>query len=207
MIYSVEVALALSMFRPETLVAFVTVVAITIGGYWTYDSFIRKREGAPRAKVSLTVTDFKVSEDQNVVHAVLTFENIGECLIKLKERLVRFQLVLPADDKKIRERFEKAKVKSDFDVVEEGETFIMWPELACREDRRNGPEAARLIHVEPGETETFYADAVIDSGIQLVRVYGFVENPRTDNLGWACEIFHTVGGCEHHGEERQLRSG
>lgn len=192
--------------KPDETVALATVAAISIGGWWTYTNFIRKREGAPRAKVGLTVTDFKVTDEKNVVHAVLTFENIGESLIKLNEFFVRFQLVLPADDSKLNERFTRAATEVGFDVVEKGRTFIEWPELAYREVKKEEKDREGLVHVEPGETQTLYADAIIDSDIQLVRVYGYVHNSKARSVGWDCETFHTVRSTKSYGKEGQLRS-
>lgn len=193
-------AIIFSAIAPEAVVAFATVCAIGVGGWWTYTRFIRKREGAPRAKVSLSVRDFEVTDAKNVIHAVLRFENIGESLIKLNEFFVRFHLVLPADDKGISERFERAAKETGFDIVEEGRSFIEWPELAYREVKDEKKDREGLVHVEPGEKQTLYADAIIDSDIRLVRVYGYVHNSKSRSIGWDCETFHKVRSVKNHGK-------
>jgi len=68
------------------------------------------------------------------------------------------------------------------DPVEEGRTEIQWPLIEFREEKWKTGEC----HTEPGESEEFRYDFVVDQEVQTVRVYSYFKNitQRRREKGW-----------------------
>lgn len=172
----------------ETFNKIVAAVAIILGGLWTYRTFVRKRESAARGEISLSVSDHLLDDNHRLLHAVVQFKNIGEGLVEVDDFTVRFQQIRPLD------LAVKKRLHCGQDLVDNGDTQVCWPLIKEREKQGK-------IEVEPGETETLFADAVLDATITKVRVYAHINNLKKSKFGWDCEKIHELGKLEKDGGE------
>lgn len=154
-----------------------TVVALLVGGLWTYRLFVKNRERFPRAAVSHKAAVLNVSADKWLVQVESTVKNSGEVLLSLDAAWVRLQQVLPLPSAVGR------RLASGQDPVLEEEQEVRWPVLV-RRDWRWQPGSAEI---EPGEEETLLADFFVDKTVEVVEVYTYVKNTskRQRTIGWA----------------------
>ncbi len=85
----------------EGLAHLFTVVAIVVGGIWTYLLFVRTRQRYPRANLTHRITHRKVSDDHMLLRVGLTVVNQGEVLLTLGAGETWVQRMVPWPDELI----------------------------------------------------------------------------------------------------------
>jgi hypothetical protein len=154
-----------------------TVIAIAIGGVWTYVLFVRRRERFPKAVIGHQALGF-LAGDRILLHVTLRISNIGAVILRLTEVRLQIQQILPFD-REIAEH-----ITNDVDPVQPGRLEVDWPLLAQRKCTWVHHECYEL---EPGETDEFPFDFVIPAGIRVVRIYSYTRNiakRRRREIGW-----------------------
>lgn len=173
----------------------ITVLAIVIGGIWTYRLFVQHRQKFPRANISQRVTSWSLSPKDRLLHVAVSVENVGQTLIELAWGFVRVQQVLPLDEAV------GSHLACGDDPVQEGECEVLWPQLCERRcDWANAPR-----EVEPGESDEYHFDFVIPESTQVVEVYTHFQNVTKRNraLGWNSTALYT---CAQDGNEENTES-
>jgi hypothetical protein len=160
------------------------ITALIIGGIWTYQRFIKKREPYPKAEIRHGISHVRLSKDKNLVHVITTFHNKGEVLLSMINFDTRLQQITPLTKEM------EDKVKAVVDSVPEDETEVEWPLLGCRE--KKWPKAQ--AELEPGESEHLHADFIIDSSIQVVVAYSYIKNiyKGKQEIGWGCTTIYDI---------------
>lgn len=169
-----------------------TVIALIVGGIWTYKLFIQRRQRFPRATVEHHVTERDLPGEKRLLRVVTKITNTGEVLLSLETGRTWIQQVLPVP-KDIADQLER-----HHDPVEAGETQIQWPLIGEREiDWSRSP-----CEIEPGETDELHFDFVVGSKVQTVEIYSYLENvqKRDRTIGWTVSTIHDTGK-PHGGEE------
>jgi hypothetical protein len=95
-------SLTLSDFQEltESIQSIFTVLAIIVGGYWTYNLYKVKREGLPRANIEHNVNVIYISPSRNrlILSIDVIVENTGSVLLKLMPWQIIVRKILPPTD-------------------------------------------------------------------------------------------------------------
>jgi hypothetical protein len=165
------------------LQAIATVIAIVIGGAWTYNNFVGERVNHPRLQLSLEISDFKLTDKQNMLVVDERLTNVGNRLVRLTEGQIRVAQVLPMPAP-------AAKELSSTGTVLETEHPHYWPLLHKR------PEKWGDDHIiEPNENDQIHHEFIIGSDIQVVTVISYISNPAhkpNKPLGWRTTVMYDL---------------
>lgn len=160
-----------------------TGLAIIIGGWWSYNKFIKNRQNYPRTKITHNITHISLSNKKNLLHVAINIHNTGNILLYIKSAETRIQQVLPLS-KDIAKSINSGK-----DPVLEESRDVEWP---CLNLRDSLPENG--LEIEPGESDWLSYDFVIEKQIKFVRIYSYVKNvsKKGREIGWCLESFHDL---------------
>ena len=153
-----------------------TVLAIIVGGIWTYFIFIKNRSSHPIINLDLSYDKFEVDGNKRLIHVHLRIENNGLVLLYSKEAELRLRQVTPLPVEVIED------INQGHDPIKENEQEIWWPLEASRE----WSWAKESFEIEPKESDTLHADFVIDKEIEVVQFYFHLTNSSKTKkqLGW-----------------------
>lgn len=185
----------------EVVKEVLTSVALVLGGYW----FLWRRDPFPRASVSIAVEEILLDSDHRLLHVETTLTNVGKTLIEVRKARGWVQRMLPLEANLQAELRGEVLIRN-----ENGE--IPWPRASDMQDHSWGRGRCRI---EPGESEIFRWEYVIDATIQVVLVYAYIENADTKRrreIGWSRTQFvrldskgaPVMSNGPSRGEERQL---
>ncbi|MBV9768138.1 MAG: hypothetical protein JOZ32_01085 [Bryobacterales bacterium] len=152
-----------------------TVIALVVGGIWTYRLFIQQRQEQPRLKIEHKISQRRLLSGETLLSVDELLSNPGSTLVALHSSETRIIQMLPLPTgltgTDLTDQHELP------DIVDKPEK---WPVL--RDTRRRFPDGDRLL--EPGEEDQLHAEFVLPARIQVVCVATHVENPRNTKLGW-----------------------
>jgi hypothetical protein len=161
----------------ETLKNVSEIIALIVGGFWTYQIFILKRGKHPRAKLEQQIMCWPLVNGKRAIRVIITIQNSGEILLKLSEGFTWIQQIEP-----LQAEFEGA-IKCGNNFLKEGETEIQWPLIGeCNYSKKGKME------IEPGEDDQIICDFVIDSSIKRVLIYSHIENETKKVMTWLEKI-------------------
>jgi hypothetical protein len=161
----------------EALKNLCEVVAIGIGGIWTYYFFVLKRQRFPRATLEQKILHWPVCDGKIALRVTVTIRNCGEVLLKLDNGFTWVQCVKP-----LSKDFED-EIKSGADLVREKETEIQWPLIGER-----NYFLSQKMEVEPGESDEVISDIVIDSYAEKLLIYSHIQNESKKGMTWLDKI-------------------
>jgi len=167
-----------------------TVVGVVIAGLWTWRVYVRNRIQYPRAEVKHRVTVLPLSQTRSVVRIDVTVKNISEVLVSLVSGCVRLSRMLPAPSGWL-------EVENEQPLLLTGTEEFCWPKLCSRNfDWHNEPR-----EVEPGESDTFQFDFLIDGVFEKLQIYSHLTNvvKRKKEIGWNTTSIHS---CQIAKEDR-----
>jgi len=174
----------------------VTIVAIIIGGIWTYRAFIKNRIGYPKANAELHIEDINLNSAENLVRVTAKLENIGQSLLRVRKYYMRIQQVLPIPD-----GFEPTPDKSEHEVK--------WWSISEHAKDHTASPSTKMREIEPGETDILHFDFKIPSEITHVYLDFYVWNDKKKTrwnwsfgetfrqkreLGWGFSKIHRLNG-------------
>jgi hypothetical protein len=175
---------ALSQFKDATdaLHSITTVIALIIGGWWTYTRFIRSRGNFPRAKLCHAITQHNLGDGLRLIHVATTVTNNGTTLLKLCSGFTQLLQIIPADEvvkKALQEQEDLSNERraAEFDWPDAGRCEFHW-----NEDPRE---------LEPGEEETIECEFALQADIKTISAYSFFqnENKLPSKIGWHLRTF------------------
>lgn len=179
----------------KTLIEFfesvVTIIGIIVGGLWTYNKFIKKREKFPRASVSHRIFEIDLNEDKKLVHLFVLVENIGDVLLSIASYDVRIIKIIPLDTA-IEE-----KISRNEDPVTGDNHEILWPLIYNREKEYGEGN----VELEPKEKEELNFDFIIDKDVKVIQIYSYFKNKMKSDreIGWNCTTFHEINSKKRSG--------
>jgi hypothetical protein len=161
--------------------ALFTIIAIIVGGVWTYMLFIKRRQQYPRADITHKIINIPLTNGKTLLRVKTIISNPGEVLLTLASGETRVQQILPLSDDIT------ADIAVGKDPVVEG-TEAGWP-LLGRRVREGAP-----CEIEPGEKDEICYDFVIDSGVQATFVYSYYRNimKKDRDIGWGLTTFNDM---------------
>ncbi|MSQ32999.1 MAG: hypothetical protein EXR60_01050 [Dehalococcoidia bacterium] len=152
-----------------------TVLAILVGGYWTWMFFVSKRGRFPRADIKHNISHRPFANGKVVLSVSVIISNNGDVLLSLVSLETRVQQVLPPPPNVL------DVIETGGDPVKAGEGEVQWPELSSRALSLKKGE----FEIEPGESDHRMFDFFIDEEVQTVEVYSYFKNVKKDGpIGW-----------------------
>lgn len=166
----------------------VTILAIGIGGIWTYSLFIKERADFPHANIEQKISHVAFAKGVNLMRVAVEITNTGKSKLKLNKADVRVQRVLPfkgcSDEVK---PCVADQINQSLKLVEQPVERFTWP-LHARIDRLFD------VEIEPGEKAVVDYEFALPDELQVVRVYSHLRNDAapnpTLNTGWQLAEFY-----------------
>jgi hypothetical protein len=154
----------------------VTVIAMIVGGIWSYWLFVKNRQRYPRAGIAHHITHRRIGNDKLLLHVSVAISNVGDVLLSLVSLETRIQQVLPLSDK-VLEVINKGQ-----NPVSEGETEVAWPLIDSQKLELERGDC----EVEPGESQEIHHDFILDAETEAIEVYTYLinEQKRTREIAW-----------------------
>ena len=158
--------------------AVVTIVAIVLGGIWTYTLFVKERRAYPQANIEQKISHISLTENVILLCVDVEVTNTGNSALKIKQALIRVQQILPTVHttpvKELNEALASIDRKDD---------NFPWPLLA---ERTKGSE--RPMEIEPNERDLFNFEFALDATVEIVRIYCYLRNEAKSSndkeFGW-----------------------
>jgi hypothetical protein len=144
-----------------------TVMAVVMGGIWTYFLFRWRRLRYPRLNVQHKICHWSAS-GQVLLHVGVETKSVGEVILKLESILVRVQQLMPLPDSVV------DAMTAGEDPVPENHSEVSWQLITERRcDWKKEPR-----EIEPGEIEEHPFDFVIPADVEKIQVYSHIDNAR-----------------------------
>ena len=161
-----------------------TVIAIVVGGFWTYGVFIRHRQKYPRAMITHQIVQKPIGRGKTLFLATIQIENKGDVLVKINRGEVRLLQVLPLIGE-----IQQA-VATGNDPVKTGYTSVDWHLLGKRSLSFSKP----ACEIEPGETDIIQFDFIVEDDVRFVQLYSYFKNEQkgAKEIGWTNTTFYEI---------------
>jgi hypothetical protein len=153
-----------------------TVIALIVGGIWSYWLFVQNRQKYPRANIAHRIAHRHIANGKLLLHVNVIISNTGDVLLSLIHLETRIQQVLPLPAG-ILDSINKGQ-----NPVPEGETEVAWPLIDSQELEVKEGEC----EIEPGESQEIHHDFIIDAEVETVEVYSYLlnEQKRVREIAW-----------------------
>lgn len=167
-----------------TIQACVAIVALFIGGVWGYWLFVQNRQRYPRASIGHQIIHRPIADGKLLLHVTVDISNPGSVLLSLISMQTRVQQVRPLSAKLAE------SIQQGLEPVKVGHTEIDWPLIDSRELKME----KNKFEIEPGEHQEIQFDFILDSEVQTVLVYSYLENQvkREREIGWDSTILYDL---------------
>lgn len=162
-----------------------TVIAIIVGGVWTYTNFIEQRENHVRLQLTLAASDIQVAPGHKLLIVDENLANLGARLVRLRKGDIRVIQVLPIPDG-LKATFDSGKA---LPVIEDPNawTVLNKPDQDWVEDQHV---------IEPGEADQIRSQVLLSDKIQVVEILAYVYNPEVkpgqSSLGWRVQRLYDL---------------
>jgi hypothetical protein len=174
--------------KVATAQAIVTTAAVIIGGFWTYNTFIRERQEYPHANIEQKVSHVVLSDKKTVLRVEVQLSNVGTSQIWLGSTIVRVQQILPIPPCPKDGPCAASEVNDAIEKVVRNEDQFDWPLIAERTS-----DATTSIEIEPGEKQTLEFEFAVAAEIKVVRVYSYFRNEKLKGgreIGWTTSGYY-----------------
>lgn len=167
---------ALGAGGKDTLAAvqsIVTIIAVLVGGVWTYRTFVQFRQDRPRLIITHSVNHFRVPKHLILLSVEEKFSNVGPVVLELTKGEIRIIPILPLPDAVAR----LAKTPTPLN----SEDPNVWPVLIWYPHLWD----TNREFIEPGEADSIKNYFLIPDSIEVVNIVSFVANPAEgNNMAW-----------------------
>jgi len=176
-----------------TTQAIVSVIAVFVGGLWTYDLFIKERKHVPHINVEQKASHIRFTKGVNVMRLAVELTNTGNSLAKIQTSLIRIQQVLP----------QVPCVPGQTCVSEAINVAVQ--DRIMRADRFTWPLLSERtidtpLEIEPGEKEMIDFEFAVPSHVKVVRIYSYFRNETKrkgqSEMGWGLSNYYDFGANE-----------
>ncbi|MBI3173124.1 MAG: hypothetical protein HYZ25_05355 [Chloroflexi bacterium] len=179
----------MSLSNVETLVniaqSLTTILAIIIGGIWSYVLFVSRRQKYPRAKIEHQVAFHPVVPGKLILSLDTTVINQSDALLSLASWEIKAKQMLPPTEQLAQFLLLESKEKPPI-----APEIIVWDTIAARkEEHKKG-----LFEIEPGEQHQFHLDFLINADVSTILVESFFNNAakRGKPVGWSLTTIHDI---------------
>jgi hypothetical protein len=160
-----ESALALRKDSIGVIKDIFTILALIVGGIWTWMLFSSYRESYPRMSIEHRIAHRRLSNDQILLIIDVNASNTGKVVVKPVVGWFAIDQILPLAT----EQLDRLKV---------GELHPSWTSVVSDTWFR-GLDLGSEHYLEPGETETYHQELILRSSATTLRVYTFFSGKPT----------------------------
>jgi hypothetical protein len=114
----------------------VTISAVFVGGFWTYDVFIKERHDYPHANVEQKINHLSLADKELLLRVGLDLTNTGSSLLEIDRSTIRIQQILPLASCS-NDPCAMSQLKDAAAAVERKDDRFNWPLIADRDDKRS----------------------------------------------------------------------
>ncbi len=157
----------------ETVESFATIAAMVIGGIWTYNRFIARREEKPRAKIEHKTVVKKLDSGENAVFYTVEITNLGDVVLPLEYLQIRFRQMLPLP--------EDASLEPKRSIVNGNNP--KWPVVAEHIYTWDKDRA----FIEPKESNISAGELIVPAAVQVGQLFTYLRNSSgvsPNEVGW-----------------------
>ncbi len=173
----------------ETIQAIVTILAVLVGGAWTYKLFIKERKHIPHANIEQKVSHIPLTDQVNLIRIGVDLTNMGNSRLVSRKCIIRIQQISPILPCEGHEPCAVKQVNAALKETERKEDRFSWPLLTERVKIFGKP-----LDIEPGEKDVIDFEFVIPSNIETVRIYSYFRNEKKtkgkDEVGWSVSTYY-----------------
>lgn len=175
-----DIETALNIFQ-----SLITMIAIVVGGIWSYMLFVSRRQKYPRAKIEHQVSFRPVVSGKLILSLDVTITNQGDVLLSLISWEIKAKQMLPPTEQLAQFLLLESKEKSPI-----APEVIVWDTIAARKDEHK----KGLFEIEPGEQHQFHLDFLINADVSTILVESFFNNvaKRGKPVGWSLTTIHDI---------------
>jgi len=174
--------------KVEIVQAVVTMAALVVGGYWTYNVFVKERRAFAHANIEQKISHVALTEKTTLLRVGVDLTNTGSSLMSIEEAIVRVQQILPLASCAT-EPCARTQVREALSNTVRKDDQFSWPLIGERELK-----FTKTDEVEPGEKQTLDFEFAVPSSVKLVRVYTYFQNKQKSGndkeLGWATSGYY-----------------
>jgi hypothetical protein len=175
--------------RVDIVQAIVTIGAVFVGGFWTYDVFIKERRQFSHANIEQKITHLALSNQDILLRVGLDVTNAGSSLMAIQRSTIWVQQILPAADCETVSPCARSELREAAAEVTRKNDRFSWPLIA---ERIVTFEPA--AEIEPGEKQSFDFEFVTRSNVKAVRVYTYIVNEQKSEkgkeIGWPTSSYY-----------------
>lgn len=161
------------------------ILALVVGGWWTWQTYVRKRVQFPSAKVEHVIHHWEDGE-LKFLRVTVRMTNTGNVLIPIAEGCTWVQQLTPLPPEV------QNAICSGKDPMPPDATEFDWDMIKERTLK------AGQFEIEPGEVEEFHFDFTIEQSVSRVLIYSHMENPTksgwwgTKKIGWNLSTVYEI---------------
>jgi hypothetical protein len=156
----------------STAQSVVTILALIIGGVWTYTLFIKQRTDKPRLRSTLNLQVAPFRNHQRLLVVDLSVLNAGNTLIELDQGMIAIKQVVP--------------VPAEADAYTQ-EPIAIHPQSDGVHFKSGLTDSTPLdgkLQLEPGEMEQIHTELIIPCSVQVAEISSFLTNKSLGGTGW-----------------------
>lgn len=183
----------MDIFAIDNFKALVAVTATIIGGIWAFYIFAAERKHFPKMEVRFEAVCDQYDENMDIVYAKLTMENTGKVVVRPNKGQIKLQQISPPYNG-------EARNLNKYNYLDPSSEEVLWNQIG---ERNYAWKEGKMI-IEPGEKEEIDVDFLIFNHLELVRLYGYIENPLNEGSGWDYNL--TVKTTKCMGEPERVAS-
>ena len=182
----------ISKDKVETIQAIISIVAIFVGGTWTYNIFIKERRNYPHANIEHEISHIKLSDEINLLIVNAEITNSGNTRLLLDKSKIRIQQIKPIPKCSSSEVCHINQINKALKEEQQELDRFSWP-LVFERSKIWKP----AVDIEPKEKQLLNFEFVISAKINYVRIYTHfpnskkINNDKSNNkFGWSLSTYY-----------------
>jgi hypothetical protein len=161
-----------------------TIIALFIGGLWTFRAFVKGRGNYPRAKLEHLISHRRLPNRTSLLIVDISVENIGPVAIPLRSADTWVQQILPLPSAV------QSRIDEGHDFLEGDKHEGAWKLLGTIHKR----EFVKHDYVvDCGERDQYRHNFLLPESVQTIQVYTYLQ-PAKGGSGWKLKTTYDVNG-------------
>ena len=163
-----------------------TIVALIIGGFWTYQLYVKQRTRYPRVQITHSAKILPMNRKFMLLTITANVKNIGTVLVTIDRALGKVYDVSPGEMNLADDADEKLSEK----IRDPDGLRIRFPRIEALEKRWKKGD----FELEPQEQDQVVFDLVVPVSVKAVRIYTYFNNPfkPNKNIGWSDSSVYSI---------------
>ena len=167
----------------------ITILAIIIGGIWTYHLFILRRHQHQKLEIYHDLTEVPLNKFNKLLSIVVIIKNTGEVAISIGNVILKLSQILPLI-KPLRVCLDNDGDLKEFLLKTLGSNEKKWPKEKIAWPELGFLKSAGNHWIEPGNSQKIAFDFIVNHSVKTIRIESSFENNQI-NKSILPEIFST----------------